>query len=296
MISIVIPCNGRICLANALQSIERSETTQSYEIIVVGVWPEALDASLFPQVTFIPAPEGTSTGSLRNTGILRSKGTRILFTDSDCIVDPDWLDQLSSSMTELDGAMAGGIRFPENNRWDLGDNLAIFHRVHTSRPAGEAKGHIGTNNLCVWKSVLDAVHGFDETLTVGEDADLLARIRQAGHRIGFAPHAAVLHKSGRNTAAAVREHARWYGKGYVMMVRSGHAHLSRWRLEQWCTNRLVGIMWSSVKAAKDLLCIVLPHPAFWPYMHAWSAAWLFLYWRRITVFDLFTKSSTPDVS
>ena len=286
-ISILIPSNGRPCLWDALRSIEAARGQVPFEVLVAGALPEPRCPPA-DHVRFLPG-EGLGTGAMRNLAARNARGSIFLFTDSDCIVDSNWIDRAAAAVTDAHPLVAGGIRFPESNAWDLGDNLAIFHGVHVSRPAGPATGHVGTNNLAVARTVFEAVGGFDDRLTVGEDGDFLDRARRAGHPVWFDPSFAVRHQSGRDTAAAVRAHARWYAEGYARLLAEGRVPGQPWRADR-ILGRIPGgaAAWSALKAALGVLGVVLPHPPFWRYLRGVPGAGLFYYARRRELFRQWT--------
>lgn len=290
-ISIIIPSNGHACLWDALRSIESARGATPFEVIVAGALPEPR-LPLAETIHFLPAND-LGTGALRNLAVRAAQGSILLFTDSDCIVDPDWIDRAIAAVSSDHPIVAGGIRFPMGNIWDLGDNLAIFHGVHVSRPAGPAPGHVGTNNLAVMRSVFDALNGFDDELTVGEDGDFLDRARRAGHAVWFDPSFAVRHQSNRDTAEKVRAHARWYAEGYVRLLAAGRMPDGSWRAD-----RLLGKIkggakfWSAAKATWGVIQVVLPHPPFWRFLRGMSGAWLFYYARRLEVFRRLVTTTT----
>ena len=283
IISIIIPCNGRPCLRDALRSIRDSETDSPYEVIVVGSLPEGYPPLTGP-VRLQPCT-GLGTGAMRNLAAKQAQGDLLLFTDSDCVVDPDWIERAAVATTPDHPVVAGGLRFPESNPLDLGDNLAIFHAVHVTHSIGPARGSVGTNNLAVRRDVFDRLGGFDEDLTVGEDSEFLDRVRSAGYPVWFDPSFSVRHQSNRNTAAQVRAHARWYAEGYCHLMTSGYLPSSFWRAEQRF-GRIKGcaMLWSAIKATLGVIRVVLPHPPFWHYIRAWPTVWLFYYTRRLELF------------
>jgi hypothetical protein len=278
-ISIIIPSNSRPCLWDALRSIEAGRSPVPHEILIVGSLPEPQEA-LPGAVRFLPC-EGLGTGAMRNLAARNARGSILLFTDSDCIVDSGWIDRAASAVTGGHPFVAGGVRFPETNAWDLGDNLAIFYAVHVSRPAGPARGHIGTNNLAVRHNIFEALGGFNERLTVGEDWEFLDRARRAGHSVWFDPSFAVRHQSGRDSAAAVRAHARWYAEGYARLLNEGHLTGGRWRADG-ILGRIPGgaACWSAAKATTGVMRVLLPYPPFWRFLRGIPGAWLFYYTRR----------------
>ena len=279
-ISIIIPCNARPCLREAIDSILANTTRRPWELIVVGEWPPGDSPPADPRIRFLPT-KGLGTGAMRNAAARAATGSFLLFTDSDCVADLDWIDAAAASVSATRPVAGGGIRFPEHNAWDLGDNLAIFSRMHVTRPAGPAGPLLGTNNLAIRRDVFEAVGGFRDDLTVGEDWEFLQRVQAAGYPLFFDPRFAVRHNSGRNSAAKVRQHAEWYGRGYVDLMARGVAPKSAWRADRLISALPGGIaIWSALKATTRTAALYLGHPPFWRYLRALPAAWYFAFCRR----------------
>lgn len=286
LVSILIPSNRRTCLLEALESIRRSQTSTPYEVIVVGELPDGCPPLEAP-MHFLPC-DNPATGPMRNAAAAAAKGDVLLFTDSDCIVDADWIERAAASCTPERPVVAGAIRFPEGSAYDCGDNLAIFHAVHVSQKPARAEGWvIGTNNLAVRRDVFVALGGFDPRLCIGDDAEFLHRAEQAQYPVWFDPSFAVRHQSNRTSAEHIRGHARWYAEGTFALLHGGMVTASRWRAE-----RILGAipggatLWSALKATTGLLGIVVFHPPFWRLAKAWPWAWYFLYERRRELFRL----------
>lgn len=278
-VSILIPSDGRPSLAATLRSLLANRTGAEYEILVAGVADPAAGPN-DPRIRYLPLT-GLGTGALRNRAAAAATGTKLLFIDSDCVADPDWIERARAAVSPQRPIVGGGIRFPENNPWDLGDNLAIFSPLHVSRPAYPVTGYLGTNNLAVWRPAFESVRGFRDDLTVGEDWDFLNRARAAGHAVWFDPGFAVLHNSGRATAARVREHARWYAQGYRRLLRERVVAAGRWRAERLIARiPPLAALWSAARATAMTAGVLLPHPPFWKYLRAAPAVWLFYYTRR----------------
>ena len=288
--SIIIPSNRRPCLAAALESIRRGLASVPYEVIVVGELPPELPPLEVPE-RFVPC-EGLGTGAMRNLAARGAAGEVLLFTDSDCIVDSDWLERAVVACTPERPIVAGGIRFPEDNACDCGDNLAIFHAVHVSRKAGPRPAWgIGTNNLAVRRDAFERLGGFDDRLSSGEDADFLHRAVAAGMPIWFDPSFAVKHCSGRTTPESLRQHARWYAEGTLKLLRSGPTARTGGLRADTVLGAVPGgaVFWSVLKATTGLLGIVAFHPPFWRLARAWPWAWWFLYCRRREMFRQYRR-------
>jgi len=153
----------------------------------------------------------------------------VAFTDDDIEVAPDWLEAIVvffKQNTQFAAAM-GRVRLPPTVIDPAVHGLARHYRgtiplYDQGDTVGDAVEMYGCN-MVVRRSVFDAVGGFDDRLGVGasglcEDADLAARIRNAGLRIGYMPTALVYHEldTARLTPAAFRDfHVRWARSRYV---------------------------------------------------------------------------------
>src|SRR5687767_12512112 len=85
------------------------------EIIVVGagsraaVGPEAL-ASLVPfRVRVIRNESTLGPAASRNRGVHASRGALLLFTDDDCVVDPEWVQALCEPFHPSGDPLLGGV-------------------------------------------------------------------------------------------------------------------------------------------------------------------------------------------
>ncbi|MDA3895177.1 MAG: glycosyltransferase family 2 protein [Desulfobacteraceae bacterium] len=97
-ISVVIPSyNSMHTIRQCLDSVINQLVSVPYEIIVVDSsedqTPEIMK-SYEPRVRYFHLSQKTIPAVARNIGIEKSFGEFIAFTDSDCIVDPSWLQQI----------------------------------------------------------------------------------------------------------------------------------------------------------------------------------------------------------
>jgi glycosyltransferase involved in cell wall biosynthesis len=111
-ISIIIPALNSIQLPNTLHALARQTSLDLIkEIIVVGQQevPEwfALQNAQNIRVDSRPTPAHN-----RNTGAQTASGTWLVFTDSDCLPKPNWIEQLAAAISPLDKALAGAVDLP----------------------------------------------------------------------------------------------------------------------------------------------------------------------------------------
>lgn len=157
-----------------------------------------------------------------NAGLREATGEILVFTDDDCIPDPNWLGAIAKEF-ESDpslGVLGGRVElfdkqdrpvtirnFPERTLIESRDQLFLFL--------------IGAN-MSIRRTVLDAVGEFDPFLGPGsrigavmEDLDLLYRVFREKFKIVYSPDVLVYHNHGRTTDAQIQalNHRYVVGRG-----------------------------------------------------------------------------------
>ncbi len=282
-VSVIIPTCNHPAIAEAVQSVLQSRTDAPFEVIVVGK-DEDRQVPSDSRVRFLNTGAPILPSAGRNSGAAAALGDLLLFTDSDCVVDPIWIERACLAMREGREVLGGGIRFPEDNDWDLGDNVAIFHHLHVSCPPRVASSYLGSNNLAITREAFERVKGFNPTLWIGEDWDLLNRLRAAGFTVRFDPSFAVLHNSGRTSRERVIEHARSYGAGYAKLMKLGVIPTGRRRMDWLAKIPGLASFWSALRATWQTVRIFAGTPTMLNFARVASVVWLFHYERRREIF------------
>lgn len=142
----------------------------------------------------------------RNVGIKNSRGEFVAFTDADCIVHKNWLDELLKVFKE-DIVSVGGIQLSPEDESEFGKNVNSFmgkvgfitdymkyikYKDDENFKPMEIE-HNPTCNVMYRKDVFKKVGDFLENLWPGEDVELDYRIRKKGYKIFFTPKAIVYH-------------------------------------------------------------------------------------------------------
>ncbi|HPG27106.1 MAG TPA: glycosyltransferase family A protein [Myxococcota bacterium] len=146
----------------------------------------------------------------RNAGIAAASGDVVLFTDSDCVVDPDWLRAYLAAFERRPGMGAASGLVEEPTPTTLAE-LAYGGSGAIGRSAAQRRRLMGCN-MAFRKVGLDR-HRFDEALDYGCDEDEIAwRLERDGFGIGFVESARVMHFHRVDTRGFLREGYR-LGRG-----------------------------------------------------------------------------------
>ena len=164
-------------------------------------------------------------GPARNGGVALARGSILAFTDSDCVPQPQWLEEGLKGLESADfvgGTVEVLVRDPN-------DMTAVecFERVFAFdfRTYILKKEFTGSGNLFCPRRVFDAVGGFASG--VSEDVEWCMRARAAGYSIGFAPRAAIGHP-GRRTWGEIETRWRRLNSESYHLLRRDPAGRAKW--------------------------------------------------------------------
>lgn len=214
-ITIVIPNLNSPIIDQTLSALRAQayDMTQ-VEILVVGLDEPGL-VHTDSLVRFISTGRPAVPAVARNIGIRAAQGELICFTDADCIPGPNWLERLTSVVSDNEhiNVAGGGVVFPTEHYWSLGDNVSWFHEFVVSAPSG-TRDLLPSLNLCVHRNVIEQVGLFNEAYprAAGEDSEWTTRMRRVGHRLHFVPQAIVYHQPRRSTLSDLLAHGYVYGR------------------------------------------------------------------------------------
>ncbi len=139
---------------------------------------------------FYQSNRGPAAG--RNRGWKESFADICIFTDGDCLPEPNWIKEIINPLADSAIGATGGAYKTLNNQKLLARfiGLEIDWRYHNKK---EIKAH-GAYNLAVRKNILEEVGGFNEEYpkASGEDWDLTYKISKK-YKIIFIPTAVVGH-------------------------------------------------------------------------------------------------------
>ncbi|MBW2201529.1 MAG: glycosyltransferase [Deltaproteobacteria bacterium] len=205
--SVIVPAyNAEATLPALLDSLS-NQSYNDFEVIVI----DDSSGDKTPQIArsypckLITLPENRGPAYCRNIGVKNARGEILVFTDSDCRVDPNWLTNINNyfSLNDIEAIMGRLVLMPSSL---LGDSISAlgfpaggtigFDRIWKVDQNGFTDS-LSTCNCAVKKNVFRTVGGFDESFPFpgGEDTLFAFNLRKRDYRIKYCPDVLVHHGS-----------------------------------------------------------------------------------------------------
>ncbi len=144
------------------------------------------------------------SAAARNRGLMSTSGDVVAFTDSDCVVDKDWLRKIVAPLEDDCVGIVGGkilAKRPCNKIEEFGEAIHDHNKaINEYMPP-----YVITMNWASRLCVLNEVGLFDERFIRGQDVDLSWRIFQSGYKIIYEPEAMVHHENEKTLSGLFRE-------------------------------------------------------------------------------------------
>lgn len=193
------------CLAAVVDQVQEViVTAEGYSRIPPG-------ALKHPKIRYVQTNQ-TQIGYGRNVnfGARHSNGKFLLLLNDDVFLDPGAVDTLRKEMTSDVGMVAHLLRYPDGTIYFAGKmrdpgmrgwgHIDLRHRDPTIKNPVDAENVCGASVL-VRREAFYGIDGFDEDFFVyGEDDDFSLRIRRAGWKIRYTPHASGIHVEHQSTS------------------------------------------------------------------------------------------------
>ncbi|MFQ5957451.1 MAG: glycosyltransferase, partial [Candidatus Brocadiales bacterium] len=198
-ISVIVPAyNARFTIGACLESLVSQNFSGSYEIIVVDDGSTDNTSGIVSRYKGVKLLKQDNQGpaSARNLGAKAAEGEIILFTDSDCVPQPDWLEEMvrpfttdkdivgvkGAYRTAQKGLVPRFVQYEYENKYDLLRKNRYIDFVDTYSAGFK-------------KEILLGAGGYDTSFPVActEDMDLSYRLSTLGYKMVFNPGAVVYH-------------------------------------------------------------------------------------------------------
>lgn len=222
-VTVVVPVyNGAMTIAACLESLAaQTYPANRYEIVVVENGSDDDTAAVvarYPVRLFHNEVRGPAAA--RNRGIQESQSELIAFTDADCIVSPDWLEELVKPFLDPAVGAVGGDIQPYRHKGRT--HVELFSDEYSPWATYLSGEHeflpqIYTPNAAYRRTLLNAVQGFNEQMLTGEDVEISWRIQMATNtKFAYTAQAVVYHHH-RSTRQGLCRQYRQYGFGEILL-------------------------------------------------------------------------------
>lgn len=218
--SVIVPAyNAEQTLVSCLESLTAQTVPQdSYEVIVVddGSTDRTAEIARRFNIRYL-FQKNRGPASARNHGVHAAQGRIILFTDSDCVPTPHWIEEMVEPFTDPQVVAVKGsyrtrqrelvARFAQVEFEDRYDMLLRHSRIDM----------VDSYSAAFRKDAFEIAGGFDESFPKAnnEDTDLSYRLSAAGCKMVFKPGAVVYH---RHPATLSRYLRVKFWRGYWRMI------------------------------------------------------------------------------
>jgi len=229
--SVIIPAyNAESTLPDLLNSLSNQSHSDNFEIIVVDDCSTDSTVQICRRFgcTLIECAKNSGPANCRNLGAARAAGKFLIFTDSDCVVSPDWIECFRKALARGDADVIMGklVLTPSNS---VGDSISAlgfpaggslgFEKVWKVSEDGSTKS-FSSCNCAVRKDVFLKLGGFDTSFPYagGEDSCLAHTLVKSGYRIKYHPEVVAYHPARKSFG----EFLKWqFRRGESSLIFAG---------------------------------------------------------------------------
>ncbi|MFV0252260.1 MAG: mycofactocin biosynthesis glycosyltransferase MftF [Beutenbergiaceae bacterium] len=173
----------------------------------------------------------------RNAGLVRVATPYVAFVDSDAVLDPGCLQVLLRHFADpLVAMVAPRVRGLERDAPNL---VTRYENARSSLDLGDQAASVRPGGRVTWVSSTCLVArvdrlggGFDESMRVAEDVDLVWRLVAQGWTVRFEPQASVQHQH-RTRLRTWLARKFFYGTGTDLLARRHPREIAPVRLAPW---------------------------------------------------------------
>lgn len=147
-----------------------------------------------------------NTAAARNVGLTAARGRYLLLTDSDCVVDVDWIKAMTTFLCdERVAAVGGGIGKCDPTTWVQRHAITIVNgQAGLSYLPALHLPYVAGANAGFDTAKLREIGGFDESLKSGNDVDVCYKLGLRGYDVGLVNNAMIWHDDRADLCAHFR--------------------------------------------------------------------------------------------
>jgi len=228
-VTVVVPVrNGEQTIQQLLDSLQKLDYDRNkVEVIVVDGNSTDKTREIvkkYPVKLVIEEKKGLNLA--RNVGIKCSNGEIVAFTDSDCIVPPNWIMKIVENFKDPKVSCVGGSAKALDDDFisQYADNsivrlMPFFTKREELEKVKPFFRHPAGCNMAFRRKVAEEVGYFDENIQYGfDEVEFADRICRAGYKMVLDPEVVVWHKH-RSTLKEFLKQNFQYGKGSGLVFK-----------------------------------------------------------------------------
>jgi cellulose synthase/poly-beta-1,6-N-acetylglucosamine synthase-like glycosyltransferase len=231
-ITVVVPVrNDANRIVRCLKSlIEQRVDGRSAPIVVVDNWSSdstiEVVSSLEGNINVV-SERKVGSYAARNKGLSMVRTPLIAFTDSDCIAQDGWLQNMVYMFTEPNIGAVGGriLSLRDESPVARYSSLYLLNQEKATMGTPESKPYAITANAVFRTNALRSIGGFDSNMISGGDVDAGWRICHEGYKVLYCPDACVVHEHRSTFTGFIKQHLR-YGFGHYFLFKKNGKHQS----------------------------------------------------------------------
>lgn len=220
LVSIIIPTrDGLDMLRRCIESIRSLGSYPHYEIMVVDNQSRNPDMLAYldalaegREATILRYDRPFNHSAINNFAVRYARGKVLcLLNDDTEVITPGWLEEMLGLLYQKDvGVVGAKLLYPDGTVQHGGDLVGVggvANHAHAflgrDEPGYQGRALLAQDMsavtgacLMVWKSLYEKLEGLDEQcLPVAfNDVDFCLRVREAGYRVVWTPHAELYHR------------------------------------------------------------------------------------------------------
>ncbi len=240
---IIVNWNTKDLLISCISSVYQTLSDSiSYEIIVVdnGSKDGSSDAirRIYPQVRLIQNKRNLGFACANNKAFRIMKGRYALLLNTDCTLTEGAVENLFYFMEKRPeaGACCGQLLNPDGSKQNSFSNFpsllefltnkSLLKIIWPSKFPGkyisydkpiEVDSCIGACMMIRKKALKDIGYFDEDYFFFFEETDLAYRLKKAGWKIYFVPHAKIYHEQGKSVGSGIESRAMYYRSMYIFL-------------------------------------------------------------------------------
>jgi GT2 family glycosyltransferase len=256
---VIVNYNVKEFLTQCIDSIYKSKTSYSFEVIVVdNNSADSGEKSIreqFPSVHWINNPENIGFGKANNIGFETAKGEYTLILNPDTVLQSDAIEKCLNFLGDhpevgglgIQGIDGSGRFLPESKRalptplvalWKITGLSSLFPKSRLF--ARYHLGHLDKNEnhevdilvgcfMMVPTKLLRQVQGFDTRYFMyGEDIDLSYELQKTGKKNIYFSESRIIHYKGESTKRGSLNYVRMFYKAMVLFAQKQFSGSAAW--------------------------------------------------------------------